>query len=80
MINDILLILVASATSTLTAITGIGGGMMLIAIMPGFLPPAAIVPVHATVQLFSNSSRALFGWQFLRWDLLPRQLSVGLLL
>ena len=66
MINDILLILIASATSTLTAITGVGGGMMLIAIMPGFLPPAAIVPVHATVQLFSNSSRALFGWQFLR--------------
>ena len=68
MLNDILLILIASATSTLTAITGVGGGMMLIAIMPGFLPPAAIVPVHATVQLFSNSSRALFGWQFLRWE------------
>ena len=68
MTNDILLILIAFATSTLTAITGIGGGMMLIAIMPGFLPAAAIVPVHGIVQLFSNSSRAFFGLRFLRWE------------
>lgn len=68
--NDLLLVAFALATSTLTAITGIGGGMMLIALMPGLLPPAAIVPVHAMVQLFSNSSRALFGWRHLRWEFL----------
>ena len=68
MSNEILLILIAGATSALTAVTGIGGGMMLIAIMPGFLPAAAIVPVHALVQLFSNASRAMFGWRFLRWE------------
>jgi len=68
MSNDLLLIVIAGATSMLTAVTGIGGGMMLIAIMPGFLPAAAIVPVHALVQLFSNSSRALFGWRFLHWE------------
>jgi len=66
--SDTLLIVIAGATSAITAITGIGGGMMLIAIMPGFLPAAAIVPVHAVVQLFANSSRALFGWSHLRWD------------
>lgn len=64
--SDLLLILIACGTSALTAVTGIGGGMILIAIMPGFVPAAAIVPVHAVVQLFSNSSRALFGWRFLR--------------
>ena len=68
MTNEILLVLIAFGTSTLTAITGIGGGMMLIAIMPGFLPAASIVPVHGIVQLFSNSSRAFFGLRFLRWD------------
>ena len=68
MTNEILLVLLAFGTSTLTAITGIGGGMMLIAIMPGFLPAAAIVPVHGIVQLFSNSSRAFFGLRFLRWE------------
>jgi len=66
--NEILLILIAGLTSAITAVTGIGGGMILIAIMPGFLPAAAIVPVHAVVQLFANSSRALFGWRFLRWE------------
>ncbi|MDH3630184.1 MAG: sulfite exporter TauE/SafE family protein [Gammaproteobacteria bacterium] len=68
MTNEILLVLLAFGTSTLTAITGIGGGMMLIAIMPGFLPAAAIVPVHGIVQLFSNSSRAFFGLRFLQWE------------
>lgn len=66
--SEILLILIACGTSAITAVTGIGGGMVLIAIMPGFLPAAAIVPVHAVVQLFSNSSRALFGWRHLRWE------------
>jgi uncharacterized membrane protein YfcA len=61
--NDLLLILAAFATSVLTAITGVGGGMALIAIMPGLLPASAIIPVHGVVQLFSNSSRAFFGWQ-----------------
>ncbi len=68
MTTEILLTLIAFGTSTITAITGIGGGMIMIAIMPGFLPASTIVPVHAMVQLFANSSRALFGWQFLRWE------------
>ena len=68
MTSEFLLILIAGISSMITAITGIGGGMMLIAIMPGFIPAAAIVPVHAVVQFFANSSRALFGWRFLRWE------------
>ena len=68
MMNELLLVFFALMTSTLTAITGIGGGMLLIAIMPGLLPAAAIVPVHGAVQLFANSSRALFGWRHLHWQ------------
>lgn len=66
--NEVLLISIAFVTAAVTAITGIGGGMILIALMPGLLPAAAIIPVHALVQLFSNSSRAIFGWRFLRWE------------
>ena len=66
--NEILLISLAFVTSMLTAITGVGGGMILIACMPGLLPASAIVPVHGMIQLFANSSRAFFGWRFLRWD------------
>jgi len=65
--NEVLLILAALLTSTLTAVVGIGGGMILIAFMPGLLPASAIIPVHGIVQLFSNSSRAFFGWQHIHW-------------
>lgn len=65
--NELLLILAALATSILTAITGIGGGMILIALMPGLLPAPAIIPVHGLVQLFANSSRAVFGWNNIHW-------------
>jgi uncharacterized membrane protein YfcA len=40
-----------------------GGGVILIAVMPGFVPPAAIIPIHAVTQLASNVSRAAFGWR-----------------
>ena len=71
MLNDLLLSLIAFATSTLTAIMGLGGGMILIALMPGLIAPAAIIPVHAATQLISNSSRALFGWRDIRWEFVP---------
>ncbi len=55
-------------TSLLTAITGVGGGMILIAAMAGAVPAAALVPVHAVIQLASNVSRAGFGWRHIRWE------------
>lgn len=48
-------------TSVLTAITGVGGGMILIGLMPLFLPATAIIPVHGATQFASNASRAWFG-------------------
>lgn len=61
MLNDLILSLINLFTSGLTAITGVGGGMILIGLMPMFLPAAAIVPVHGATQFASNASRAWFG-------------------
>lgn len=61
MLNDILLALANLITSALTGITGVGGGMILIALMPLFVPAAAIVPVHGVTQFVSNGTRAWFG-------------------
>ncbi len=78
MLNDSLLALANLLTSALTAITGVGGGMILIGLMPFFVPAAAIVPVHGVTQLVSNATRAWFGraaldftyfWQFLAGSL-----------
>jgi len=38
---------------------GIGGGVVMLAAMASLLPPAAIIPVHAVVQVGSNIGRAL---------------------
>lgn len=66
--NDLLLMLFAFLTSLLTAVMGLGGGLILIALMPGLLPAVAVIPVHAATQLVSNTSRALFGWHDIRWE------------
>lgn len=62
-----ILVLVSFFSSALTAILGIGGGVLLIALMPGLLPAEAIVPVHGVVQLASNLSRAYFARSFIAW-------------
>lgn len=61
MLNDILLALANLLTSALTGITGVGGGMILIGLMPFFVPAIAIIPVHGVTQFVSNASRAWFG-------------------
>ncbi|SFC12688.1 Uncharacterized membrane protein YfcA [Marinospirillum celere] len=65
-----LLILAAGATSAVTAALGVGGGVLLLAIMALAVPPAAIIPLHGMVQLGSNANRALMTWRHLDWKLL----------
>jgi len=74
-----ILIAAAFASSSVTAMVGLGGGILLIAIMPLFLPPLAVVPVHGVVQLASNGSRAWFARREIDWTLLPSFVA-GLLL
>lgn len=64
-----MLFLVAASffTSALTAVVGMGGGMLLISLLPSFLPIAAVVPVHGAVQIASNASRVLFGLRHIEW-------------
>ncbi|MCR9103997.1 MAG: sulfite exporter TauE/SafE family protein [Gammaproteobacteria bacterium] len=66
-----MLIPIAFATSCLAAVIGMGGGILLIALMPGLLPAAAILPMHAATQLASNASRAAFGWRSIDLSLIP---------
>ncbi len=72
--THLLLVVAAFLTSAATAVLGAGGGVLLITLMPGLIPAAAIVPVHGVVQFFSNISRALFDWRNVRWDMWWRYL------
>jgi len=69
--DEIILGLAALTTSAFAAVVGLGGGMLLLTVVPFFLPVAAIIPVHGSSQLASNLSRALFSLPSIAWSQLP---------
>jgi len=66
-------------TSLLTAAVGIGGGLGLLAVMPSFMPVAAVVPLHGVTQLVSNASRFVFDHRYAETRLLPAYLAGAIL-
>jgi len=52
------LVIASFFTSGLTAAAGIGGGMVMLALMAYLLPIEALIPVHGLVQLGSNAGRS----------------------
>ena len=73
------LVPLALVTSTVAGVFGMGGGVPLIAVMPGLVPAAAIIPLHAATQLASNGSRALFAWRHIDLAMIPPFLLGGAL-
>lgn len=65
------LVPIAFLTSVLAGVMGMGGGVLLIAAMPGLVPVNVIFPLHALTQLASNITRAGFGWRHIQWSMLP---------
>lgn len=63
----IILAVAALFTSILSAIIGMGGGILLLAVIFSFLPHAEAIPVHAVVQLFSNGTRVLVFLKNVHW-------------
>lgn len=77
--TELILIPAAFFTSMTAAIGGIAGGVMLIAIMPMYLPAAAVIPLHGLIQITSNVSRAVLGRQHIEWRIV-RDYSIGAVL
>ena len=55
----LVLALAALATSIISGIIGMGGGILLLATMLSFLSHAETIPAHGAVQLVSNGTRLL---------------------
>lgn len=72
MSQEILLGIITFFTSAIAGVVGLGGGMILIAILPSFLPVNALVPVHGLTQLSSNLSRAVFGYKDVKVEVIPK--------
>ena len=45
--------------SFITVSMGIGGGVVMLAVMASLVPPAALIPIHGLIQLGSNTNRAI---------------------
>ena len=52
-------------SSMFTACAGLGGGILLLALMLQIFPPNVVIPLHGITQFFSNTSRALILRQFI---------------
>ena len=70
--NELILGLITFFTSTIAGIVGVGGGMMLIVILPSFLPLNALIPIHGLTQVSSNVSRAIFGYKDVQYEVIPK--------
>lgn len=53
------LIAVSFVASLLTAALGLGGGLLMVAVLAGTVPPTALIPVHGIIQVGSNVGRAV---------------------
>ncbi len=53
--------------SFITVALGIGGGMILLALMATLIPPVALIPVHGVIQLGSNVNRAIVMGRHTYW-------------
>lgn len=64
----LLLSLAAFITSSITAAMGVGGGVLLLALMAQVVPPAILIPLHGAAQLMSNTNRVLVQHKHINWD------------
>ena len=58
--------------SAIAAIAGLGGGILLMAVLLQFLDPLEVVPIHGVIQLASNSSRAVILRDDVDWAVVWR--------
>jgi uncharacterized membrane protein YfcA len=59
------------ATSILSGVIGMAGGIILMAVLVSVQSVAAAMIVHGTVQATANGSRAIFLRQHIVWRILP---------
>lgn len=59
------------ATSALSGLLGMAGGMVLMAVLVSTLSVAAAMMVHGAVQATANGSRAWFLREHIQWQIIP---------
>lgn len=72
MIEIIVVGIAAFLTSILSAVAGLGGGVILLMVIAQFVAPTVAIPIQGSIQLVSNVSRAAWlrrdvSWQTVLW-------------
>lgn len=57
----------ALLTSVISALAGLGGGIILLAVILQFFAPVTAIPIHGSIQLMSNASRATILRKSIEW-------------
>lgn len=63
----VVFLIAAFFSSMLSGLTGMGGGLLLFASMTPFFPLAILIPLHGTIQLFSNIARLALAYKCVQW-------------
>lgn len=63
----LLIALAAVATGVLSTVAGLGGGVILLAILAQFYSPTIAIPIQGGVQFVSNGSRAIMLREHVEW-------------
>tara|TARA_B110000014_G_C20035941_1_gene538187 strand:+ start:270 stop:1016 length:747 start_codon:yes stop_codon:yes gene_type:complete len=76
----IILILAAFITSSISAVLGMGGGIILLGVMAIIIPEGyKVIALHGMVQLFSNSTRTYVFRQYIKKNLIKQFFSGALI-
>lgn len=67
----VFLLVISFVTSLISAAFGIGGGVVMIAILGSLLPPVALIPIHAVLQAGSCIGRAMVMFRGIHWTVVP---------
>jgi len=71
---NLLILISVFATSTLSGILGMAGGMILMAILVSLTPVSTSMVVHGLVQATANGSRTFFLRRHIEFNILPAYL------
>jgi uncharacterized protein len=64
------LVVASFATSFIGIVTGTAGGLMMLAILAMFFPPAVLIPMHTLVQLGTGGSRVIMMRRYVLYPLM----------
>lgn len=70
--SHILLFVVATFGAAISALTGLGGGSIVLALLLMFYPPLEALALHSFTQLTSNFLRGFLYWREISWPVVGR--------